>query len=118
MRDVVGQRPRGERGDECIRHSLRDRVEVGRRCGVAALPGKPGALRVILPRGIEPDDVPGLDHLQPPADMHRRRGDHLAALDHRELGGAAADVDVEEAPVRAARSVAAPEPYAASIASM
>ena len=34
---------------------------------------------------------------QPPADRDRRRRDDLAALDQRELGGAAADVDVEDA---------------------
>ena len=44
-----------------------------------------------------------VDHLQPAADMHGRGGDDVAALDQRELGGAAADVDVEDALARLVR---------------
>ena len=47
---------------------------------VAALPGKAGALGVMLPGRIEPDDLAVLDHLQAAADMHGRGGDHLAVL--------------------------------------
>ena len=47
---------------------------------------------------IEPHDLAPLVHdLQPPADMHGRGGEHPAALDQRQLGGAAADIDVEDA---------------------
>ena len=58
---------------------------------------------MIFSGGIEPDDAAGLDHLEPAADMHRRGGDDLAVLDHGELGGAAADVDVEDALALGAR---------------
>ena len=47
---------------------------------------------------VEPDDLAVLvDHLQPAADVDGRGRDHPAVLDQRELGGAAADVDVEDA---------------------
>ena len=58
------------------------------------------------------------DHLQAAADMDRRGRHHLAVFDQRELGGAAADVDVEDALARSRDTRAAPEPKAASIASM
>ena len=38
-----------------------------------------------------------VDHLQTPADVDGSGRDHAAVLDQRELGGAAADVDVENA---------------------
>ena len=54
--------------------------------------------RVIAAGRIEPHDIALLvDHLQAAADMHRRGRGHEALLDDRELGGAAADVDVEDA---------------------
>ena len=65
--------------------------------GVAAVPEKAGALGVMFAGGIEPHDVAVLNHLQAPADVHGGGRDHLALLDQAELGGAAADVDVEDA---------------------
>ena len=48
--------------------------------------------------GVEPHDGAALvRHLQAAADMHRGGRRHLAVLHHGELGGAAADVDVEDA---------------------
>ena len=41
--------------------------------------------------------MPSLDHLQPAADMHGCGSNHLAVLDQAEFGGAAADIDVEDA---------------------
>ena len=58
---------------------------------------KAGTLGVMFSRRIEPDDLAVLDHLQAAADMHGGGRDHLALLDQAELGGAAADVDVEDA---------------------
>jgi hypothetical protein len=49
-------------------------------------------------RRIEPHDPADVvDHLQSAADMQRGRRGHVAVLDDTELGGAAADVDVEDA---------------------
>ena len=59
---------------------------------------------MIAPRRIEPHDAADLvHHLQPPADMHRGGGDHLAFFEQRELRCAAADVDVEDALVLVVR---------------
>ena len=53
---------------------------------------------MMLAGRIEPDDLAAVvDHLQPAADVDGRGRDHAAVLDQRELGGAAADVDVEDA---------------------
>ena len=47
---------------------------------------------------IEPGDLGGLvDYLQPAADMHRGGRRDLAFLDQRQLGGAAPDIDIEDA---------------------
>ena len=97
MRDVVRQRPRRHGGNERIGHAVGDFLQVGGRGGIAAVPGKAGALGVMLAGRIEADDLAVLDHLQAAADMHRGGGDHLAVLDQAELGGAAADVDIENA---------------------
>ena len=51
----------------------------------------------MLAGGIEPDDFAVFDHLQAATDMYRGGCDHLAVLDKAELGGAAADVDIENA---------------------
>ena len=85
------------RGDQRVGHAVGDLPQVGRGDGVAAVPGKTGAPGVMLSRRIEADDLAVLDHLQAAADMHRGGRDHLAVLDQTELGGAAADVDVENA---------------------
>ena len=103
MRDVVRHRPRGERGDQRIRHHVGDLLQFGARHRIAAVPGEAGALGVMFPRRIEPGDLAVLDHLQPAADMDRGGRDHLAVLDQAELGGAAADVDIEDALVLVAR---------------
>ena len=64
----------------------------------AALPRKAGAAGVEFPRRVEPHDPAfRIDHLEPAADMHRGGRRHLAAFDHGELGGAAADIDVKDA---------------------
>ena len=74
------------------------RVEQLRIDDVALVPVEAGLPRVIAAGRIEPHDVAlVVDHLQPAADMHRRGGGHEALLDDGELGGAAADVDVEDA---------------------
>ena len=64
----------------------------------------PARRRMVLAGRIEPDDPPVLlDHLQAAADVHGGGRDHAALLDQRELGRAAADVDVEDALVRIVR---------------
>ena len=103
VRHIGRRRVPRQRGDEGIRHAFRDGIEIARRGRVAALPGKAGTPGVIFPGRVEPDDAAALDHLEPAAHMHRRGGDHLAVLDHGELGGAAADIDVEDALVRRVR---------------
>ena len=52
----------------------------------------------VLPPGrVEPDDAAVVVHdLQPAADVHRRRGEHAAALEQGELRRAAADVHVQD----------------------
>ena len=97
MRDVVGQGPCRHGGNERIGHAVGDFLQLGGRGGVAAVPGKAGALGVMFAGRIEPDDLAVFDHLQAAADMHRGGRDHLAVLDQAELGGAAADVDIEDA---------------------
>ncbi len=52
---------------------------------------------MVLAGRIEPDDLAIRDDLQAAANMHRGGRDHLAVVDHRKLGGAAADVDIENA---------------------
>ncbi len=80
------------------RHTVGDLVELGGREHVAARPVEAGLAGVEFSRRIEPHDAADLvDHLQPAADMQRRGRDDVAVLDHAELGGAAADVDVEDA---------------------
>ena len=98
MLDRVRQRPRPDGGDERIGHALGHAVHRGGIDDVAALPGEPGLRRMVAAGRIEPHDPAVLvDHLQPAADMHRGGRDHAALLDQAELGGAAADVDVEDA---------------------
>jgi len=49
------------------------------------------------PGRIEPRDaVLAVHHQQASANVHRRRFQHAPALDHRELGGPAADIDIED----------------------
>ena len=77
---------------------LGDLVELLRSWRVAAAPLIAGLPGVIASGRIEPHDTAALvHHLQPPADVHGRSRDDIALLDHRQLCGAAADVDVEDA---------------------
>ena len=54
---------------------------------------------MITPGRVKSFNLPalGVDHLQPPADMHGSGGGHKTLLDHAKLGRAAADVDIEDA---------------------
>ncbi len=98
MRDIVRQRSGRERDDERIRHPIGDGVEIGRVRHVATVPGKAGAFGVVLPGRVEADDEAiAVDDLEPAADVYGGGRHHLAALHHGELGGAATDVDVENA---------------------
>ena len=97
MRDIVRQRPRGDRGDQRIGHAVGDLLQIGRGDGVAAIPGKPRAFGVMLSGRIEPHDLAALDDLQAAADMHGCGRDHFAVLDQSEFCGAAADIDIEDA---------------------
>ena len=65
--------------------------------GIAAGPVETGTLGVMLSGRIKADDLAVLHDLQAPADMHGGGRDHLALFHQAELGGAAADVDVEDA---------------------
>ncbi len=103
VRDIVRQRPRRHGGDQRIGHAVGDFIEVGGRDGIAAVPGKAGALGVMFPGRVEPDDLAVLDDLEAAADMHCGGGDHFAVLDQAELGGAAADIDIEDALAAIAR---------------
>ena len=81
-----------------IRHALRHLVELRGREHVAARPVEAGLAGVEFARRIQPHDAAdAVDHLQPAADMQRRGRDHVALGDDGELGGAAADVEVEDA---------------------
>ena len=97
MRDVVGQGPCRHGGKQRIGHAVGDFLQLSGRGGVASVPGKAGALGVVLAGWIEADDLAVFDHLQAAADMHRGGRDHLAVLDKAQLSGAAADVDIENA---------------------
>ena len=82
MRDVVRQRARRQRRDQRVGHRARDLVHLGAGGAAAALPVEAGAPGVMAPGRIEPDDgAVRIDDLQPAADMHGRRRDHLAVLD-------------------------------------
>ena len=87
-------RPDRQRGDKCVNHHAGDFLYIAGIDHIAAIPGKAGALSVMLPRWIEPHDFAVLDHLQTSADMDGGSRNHLAFLDQAELGGAAANVDV------------------------
>ena len=98
MLDVMRQRPRLERRDQRVGHHVGDLVELFGSDDVAELPVEAGAARVSLAGRVEADDPHVLvDHLQAAADVDGGGDHHLAALDQTELGGAAADVDVEDA---------------------
>ena len=91
-------RPLGERRDQQIGHALRHLVELRGREHVAARPVEAGLAGVKAAGRIEPHDAADVvDHLQPAADMQRGGRDHVALLDDGELGGAAADIEVEDA---------------------
>ena len=53
-------------------------------------------LRHLLRRRLDPGHAVGLLHHQPAADRDRHGGEDLPVLDQRELGGAAADIDIEQ----------------------
>ena len=92
------QRPHADRGDQRVGHVFGDLVERGGLGAVALVPVKARLRGVVLAGRIEPDDAAVVvDHLQPAADVDGGGRDHAAVLDQRELGGAAADVDVEDA---------------------
>ena len=94
-----GSRRRARR--PCTSATLSSSARLGE---IALVPVEASLRRVMLAGRIEPDDAAALvDDLQPAADMDGRRRDHPAILDQRELGGAAADVDVEDALVLVAR---------------
>ena len=62
---------------------------------------KPGAARVGPALRVEPrDHAAGIGHQQAAAAVDSGGGHQLAAVDQTELGGAAADVDVEDARLR------------------
>ncbi len=88
-----------------IGHRLRHAIE---RCvidDIAERPVEARALRMRAPGGIETDDAAiGIDDEEAAADMDRRRRQHAAAFDDRELGRAAADVEIEDAHALLARS--------------
>ena len=88
----------GQRADKRFRHAIGDLVEVGRGHGVAQLPVEAGAPRVVPPGGIEAHEPEILvDDHQASANVDRGCRFALTALDKPELGGAAANVDVEDA---------------------
>ncbi len=93
------QRPHPDRGDERIGHVCSDLVERGgRRRGRLCASGSPPARRDAAPAGSSRTMRPScIDHLQPAADVNGGGRNDPAVLDQRELGGAAADVDVEDA---------------------
>ncbi len=92
------QRPGRKRRDERIRHPVGDLIEIGRIGHVATIPRKAGPLGVVSPGRIEADDeAVVVNDLKPAADVHGGGRQHLAVLHDRELGGAAADVDIEDA---------------------
>jgi hypothetical protein len=95
--DVGRQGPHADGRDQRIGHCVGDFLQVRDLDTVAALPRETGARGVMFSGRIEPRDPALLDHLQPPADMDRGGGDDLAVFDEAELGGAAADIDVENA---------------------
>lgn len=98
MRQVWRQRPHPDRREQRIRHVLRDLIHQCWIDGVALVPVETCLGRMMLARRIEAYDAAlRIGDLQPPADMDCGGCDHAAFLDERELGRAAADVDVEDA---------------------
>ena len=99
MLDRMRQRPQADRRDQRIGHPFGDLIHFRARRRITEFPFAAGFGGEELPRGIEPHNaLLAIDHLQPPADVHRGRLQHLSRLDDRKLGGAAADIDVEYAP--------------------
>ena len=98
MLNVMRQGVCRQRGHQRVRHAVGDDIHVGVGCDVAALPGKTCLARVVLARRVQPRDAMLRIHdLQTPADMNGRCREHLATIDQRKLGGAAADVDIKDA---------------------
>ena len=98
-------RARHKRVHKRLSHTVGDLVEIGVGHGVAKAPVKPGAAGVGSTSRIKPHDLAAFRHLQTSANVHGGCGDDLAALDQAQLGGAAANVDVEHAPPRIERGL-------------
>ena len=81
-------------------------ADLERRCRARRANRRPASsMRTIRPSGVEAD--------QPRADVERGEVDHLAVGAHRDLRGAAADVDVHHPASSRIERATAPEPYAA-----
>ena len=98
MFDIMRHRPLGECSEQGFGHCIGHLIELFGRNRVAELPFEAGAFGVSLAGGIETNDAEILvDHLQASADMISGGRQNAALFDQRQLGRAAANVDIENA---------------------
>ena len=74
-----------------------DPVEIGRPAGIAHGKRHAGGGGVVAAGRLGADHPAVLAGDQPAADMQRCRPQHLAVVAQRQLGGAAADIEIEDA---------------------
>ena len=94
-----------ERREERIGHPVRDTPDLIVGHGSADRPFDAGIPRELLAGGIQARDSSALVRHEAPADVDRRGVDHAPVLDQRQLGRAAADVDIEHRPLQIARGL-------------
>ena len=96
--DVIGDRAQHQGVDHGLRHSIGHRIHLLRRHGIADLPVEACTSRVSPPGGVEAfyHAVP-VHHLEPAADMDRRRHLDLAFFKNGEFRRATTDINIQDA---------------------
>ena len=82
--------------EKCCRHLLADFGHVVAGQTVAEFQVEPGLVGMVRTRGIEPHDALALGYDQASADVKGGGPGDLPVINERELGGAAANVDVQD----------------------
>ncbi len=94
-----------DRGEQRVGQPVGQAIEIRRGDRRAELPFEPGGFGELGALRIEPRDAAILDHDETAADVDGCGLLHLAVHHDRELGGAAADVDVDDAAILVVRAL-------------